>query len=130
MIFSQKSKLIFLQKKIEMFYLLLGISEDITERIESEKKIKESIARYDRLTQTVPGVLYDYVLHKDGRSEMLFMSSKSLEIFETEPELLMKDMSLIWGMIHPDDLERLQNENLTANQSATNFSSEVKFVAD
>ncbi|MBP7280350.1 MAG: PAS domain S-box protein [Leptospiraceae bacterium] len=107
---------------------LLGISEDITERIESEKKIKESIARYDRLTQTVPGVLYDYVLHKDGRSEMLFMSSKSLEIFETEPELLMKDMSLIWGMIHPDDLERLQNENLTANQSATNFSSEVRII--
>jgi PAS domain S-box-containing protein len=107
---------------------LLGISEDITQQKESEKKIKENIERYDRLTKTIPGALYDYVLHKDGRSQMIFISSKCIEIFEVEADIIIKDMSIIWEMIHPDDFERFRNENEFAVRFGNQFHAETRII--
>ncbi len=107
---------------------LLGISEDITLQKESEKKIRENMERYDRLTKTIPGALYDYVLHKDGKSEMVFISSKCVEIFEVEADIIMKDMSVIWEMTHPDDLERFAKENEYAARFKEHFNSEVRII--
>ncbi len=107
---------------------LLGISEDITLQKESEKKIRENIERYDRLTKTIPGALYDYVLHKDGKSEMVFISSKCVEIFEVEADIIMKDISAIWEMIHPDDFERFRNESEFAVRFGNQFHAETRII--
>ncbi len=134
MIDTPKGTRILHTKKLPLFdengkpEYLLGISEDITERKESEKKIRENIERYDRLTKTVPGALYDYVLHHDERSQMIFISSKCVEIFEIEAEEIMKDMSVIWAMTHPDDLERFSKENEYAARFGEHFNSEVRII--
>lgn len=107
---------------------LLGISEDITDKKESEKIIRENIERYHRLTQTVPGALYDYVLHSDGTSQMLFMSAKCNEIFEVEAEDVMKDMTILWNLIHPEDIERFRRESKEAVYSKDHFSIEARFI--
>ena len=120
-------KLTLFDEKGEPEYLL-GISEDITEKKEAEKKIRENIERYDRLTMTVPGVLYDYIMHKDGSSQMIFMSSKCLEVFEVPAEEVMKDMSVIWKMVHPDDLERFLRENEETVRSGNRFNTEIRII--
>jgi PAS domain-containing protein len=120
-------KLTLFDEKGEPEYLL-GISEDITDKKEAEKKIRENIERYDRLTMTVPGVLYDYIMNKDGSSQMIFMSSKCLEVFEVPAEEVMKDMGVIWKMIHPDDLERFLRENEETVRSGNHFNTEIRIL--
>lgn len=107
---------------------LLGISEDITEQKENQKRIQESIELYDRLTSTVPGALYDYVLHDDGRSQMVFISAKAMELFEVDPKEIMKDMNLIWNLFHPDDIERVQMESEYAVRNSDKFSTEARII--
>ena len=77
---------------------------------------------------TVPGVLYDYIMHKDGSSQMIFMSSKCLEVFEVPAEEVMKDMSVIWKMVHPDDLERFLRENEETVRSGNRFNTEIRII--
>lgn len=120
-------KLTLFDEKGEPEYLL-GISEDITDKKEAEKKIRENIERYDRLTMTVPSVLYDYIMNKDGSSQMIFMSSKCLEVFEVPAEEVMKDMGVIWKMIHPDDLERFLRENEETVRSGNHFNTEIRIL--
>ncbi|HNC01595.1 MAG TPA: PAS domain S-box protein, partial [Leptospiraceae bacterium] len=107
---------------------LLGISEDITDKKEAEKTIQENIERYHRLTETVPGALYDYVLHPDGTSQMLYVSPKCLEIFELDPVDVMRDMTILWNLVHPDDIEQFKKDSDEAFHSKDHFSTEVRFI--
>jgi len=75
---------------------------------------------------TAPAVLYEYVLLPDGRSEFLYISPSSKEILGHEPNYFMADMDRMWSLIHPDDLERVKNENLTANKENKIFISYLR----
>lgn len=76
---------------------------------------------------TMPAVLYEYALHEDQSSEFLYVSPTSKEILGQAPEYFVQDMNRFWEMVHPDDLARLQEEDVSANSQNEFFVSEVRF---
>lgn len=84
--------------------------------------------RYERLLNTIPCVLYDYALWPDGRSSFLYISAKCYEIFEIDAARIRSDAAVLWGMVHPDDLERLQRDDYEANRIRSKFKSEVRII--
>ena len=101
---------------------------ELRKRREIEHALQESTQRYEHLISTIPCALYDYVLWPDGRSRFLYMSPHCKNIFEHEAEQIMEDATLLWSMVHPEDIERLKDADRMANQNGESFQSEVRIV--
>ncbi|GAB4254387.1 MAG: hypothetical protein Kow00129_15430 [Thermoleophilia bacterium] len=86
------------------------------------------LARYERLVNTIPCALYDYVRWPDGRSRFLYISPHCRRIFELEAEEIMENQTILWGMVHSEDLKRLDREDRAANETGTLFTSEVRIT--
>lgn len=58
-----------------------------------------------KLTDQVPGVVYQYRLYPDGRSCFPYSSSGMRQIYEVTSEEVREDATPVFGRLHPDDLE-------------------------
>ncbi len=86
---------------------VLGIVEDITEPNQAEESLRQSEARFQRLAENVPGVIYQYCQYPDGTDEMTYVSPRVQELYEFEPETVEPITELIRASIHPDDRSNL-----------------------
>ena len=107
---------------------ILGVSRNIDKRKHIESQLKESKKHYRRISETVPIVLYDYILYPDGSNKFLYVGPTCIEILEIIDKELLSDMNLFWQMIYPDDLQRLKDEDIRANKSRNLFMSEVRII--
>lgn len=110
--------------------------ERLVEELKAEKKIiedrqtalVESQKRYERLLNTIPCAVYDYVRWPDGRTKFIYISSQGKNIFEHDIQLAIEAPDLLWNLVHPDDLERLKKEDLEANIAGEAFQSELRII--
>lgn len=86
-------------KKILGMEYLVAVIHDISEQKLAEIALKESEAKYRRLTENSPEITYIYSLERGA----LYWSSRVKEILGFDPENLKND-SIKWDeAIHPDD---------------------------
>jgi PAS domain S-box-containing protein len=102
---------------------------DITDRKQAEQDLRRSNDRYEQIVNTVPVMLYDYILRPDGVSDFLYVSPKMCrEILELDSEAVLADMDLFWNMAHPQDISRLHQEDVMANLEGKLFYSEFRMI--
>ena len=94
----------------------------------TESTLQQSNSRFQRLAANVPGVLYQYVRHPDGAESFVYVSDRSREIYEAEPEALLQDFSLVWQMIHPDDVDRVRGVNSASAKQLTPIDTEFRLL--
>ncbi len=88
---------------------VLGTYQDISDRKNAELALQASEAKFRRITESVPGMIYRYVLHPDGRDELVYVSPQVQQIFELTPEVVLQDMSCLWARFHPEDIPMIQS---------------------
>ncbi|MDT8444777.1 MAG: PAS domain S-box protein [Desulfuromonadales bacterium] len=94
-----------------------------------EKALLENQQRYERMANTVPVMLYDSFIASDRTSRFFYVApGPCREILELDPDALLKDMSLVWDIVHPDDLARFYQEDIVANKIGKEFLSEVRII--
>lgn len=81
---------------------LMGTHLDVT-----EEKITEH--RLSQLAESLPGIIYTFVMHPDGRYYFTYMSRKVEDFFGLMPEETCRDPELIFQHIHPDDLQSVRD---------------------
>ena len=64
---------------------------------------REITEKYRRFQANIPGMVYLFILHPDGSHSFPYVNSASHQLFDIEPEALMRDGTLLFGLIHPDD---------------------------
>ncbi len=118
----------------ELLYLG-GIAEDVTARkhtecllVEQKKLLELSEAKFERLAANLPGMLYQYVLRPDGSDQFTYVSPKSRQIYECEPAALQQNFQLVWQMMHPDDVQRVQALNQASAQSLEPVKVEFRII--
>lgn len=79
---------------------------DVTARKRAEDKLRESDETLKKLSEQVPGLIYQFQQFPDGRSCIPFASIGSAEIFGLSPEEVMEDASKAFQKIHKDDLAK------------------------
>lgn len=75
---------------------------------------------------TLPMVLYEYVLYNDESSEFLYMSPTVSKMLEHDESHFIADTMNFWEMVHPDDIYKLKTDDNTANKGNEFFKSEIR----
>ena len=84
-----------------------GTDSNITEK----KNLEQTKVNYEllhKLTENVPGAIFQYRLYPDGKSSYLYLSKGIENIYEVSQEDVLQDASLIFKKIHPDDLNMVE----------------------
>ncbi len=77
---------------------------------------------------TMPAVLYEYVLYADGTSELVYMSPTSLDILGHPAEYFIADTERLWAIVHPDDIDLLIAEDVNARNRQDVFVLQVRII--
>ncbi|HEY1479889.1 MAG TPA: EAL domain-containing protein [Gaiellales bacterium] len=81
------------------------LSLDVTERYDSERAVRESTARLDRIASNLPGVVYQVRIDAEGNVSYPYVSDGIRDVVGIEAADLKADPSLLVRLIHPDDLQ-------------------------
>ncbi|MEM9216446.1 MAG: PAS domain S-box protein [Cyanobacteria bacterium P01_F01_bin.150] len=107
---------------------MVGTNLDITKRKEADLALKAAQAQFRHMTENVPGMIYRYVLHPDGRHGLSYVSSQVREIYELDPEVVLQDVSHLQERIHADDRAKTDAVSRHSAEMLTPFTVEHRLV--
>jgi two-component system cell cycle sensor histidine kinase/response regulator CckA len=84
---------------------ILSMAVDTTERWRAEEALEKSEVKYRKIADSIPGVVYQFLLKKDGSYACPFMSESAALILDISVEEIMADAMALFGMIVEEDLD-------------------------
>lgn len=102
----------------------LAASRDALHR--TSAALEQSLATVARVTEAVPGVIFQVTRRPDGRIELPFVSATAHELLGVEPAAVMADPSLLLARVHPESLPVAQRALEAAERERTSFDLELR----
>lgn len=85
-----------------LYSLVLFLAKEMTKRLRrSEEKLR-------RITDAIPGTVYQYRLESNGRQSFLFVSRGAKDLFGVSAEDLERDFQSGWNLLLTEDVPALQ----------------------
>ena len=102
-----------------------GTLNDITERKQAEERLRQAEAKYRTLVERMPAVVY--IQEIGSPDSAMYMSPQIEDLTGYSPEEC-KNPDLRWGMVHPEDRERMQSEDEQTGEPGEVFTTEYRVV--
>ena len=83
--------------------LLARWISSVVERLQQDAEKKVILQRFQKLSERLPGFLYQFQLRPNGSSFFPYASSGIKNIFDVKPEDVALSAQKVFGVIHPDD---------------------------
>ena len=101
---------------------IYGSFQDINDRKESENRLLS-------LSENLPGVVYQYLIHPDGTDSLQHVSGGAEELWGFTANEVMENLSMIWNQIKAGgDFEEVQASILKSIQTKIKWTSRFKYV--
>ena len=84
------------------------LKQELRKRHFVESNLRQSDAQFKALIQNVPAALFRYILYPDGSIHIPYMSPVCEELWEIKVSDVEENAQILWDMVHPDDVEPLQ----------------------
>ncbi len=97
------------------------ILNDITYQRQAEQILSEAHLKFERLTQGLPGVIYEYEEIGEAPNTFRYISEGCKEMFGVTPEETMLNTNLLEEKIHPDDIEDYRQSMQDSKFGAKNW---------
>ena len=85
-----------------------GTVEDISDRVVAREALHRSQRELEQIVALVPGMVYRVIVLPDGDRRATFVSAGVRELFELEPEDVLRDGKIMHRLRHVDDMERMR----------------------
>ncbi len=85
-----------------------GLLLDISDRKATEIALDNAQIQFRRVAENIPGMIFQYVREANGSDRLTYISPKSQDLYDVEPEAAMENSELIWSKICPSDAEILR----------------------
>jgi diguanylate cyclase (GGDEF)-like protein/PAS domain S-box-containing protein len=105
----------------------IAIIDDVSARVEAQEGLAVAEARYRGLVEHVPAVAY--VADWDAHGTLQYVSPQIERLLGWPPEAFLEDQELWYRCIHPDDRERVRQEEERAWASGRQFDLEFRMIA-
>jgi PAS domain S-box-containing protein len=103
------------------------VTQDITERKEAERLLKEAESRLRTLVEHVPAITYTEKV--GGDHALAYVSPQIEKVLGYSPREVMAAPDLWTRMLHPHDKKRVLDENKRANETGYPFTAEYRIFA-
>ncbi len=103
-----------------------GFLVGVTERVETEERLREAEARFRAMVERIPAVTYTDHVGADGVTVMGFVSPQIESILGYRPERFLERADLWFEVMHPDDLARLREIDAFNNSDLEPFEHEYR----
>ncbi len=104
------------------------LEKDRAECKRAEETLQESEDKYRRLAESIPGMVFQYVLHKDGSFSLPYVNDRIMQYAGISPEAAMAEPSRLFTPIHPDDREMIQQAISISARTLRVFSEEHRLI--
>ncbi|MDP1991744.1 MAG: PAS domain S-box protein [Syntrophales bacterium] len=101
---------------------------DVTERKQAAEELAKSHDLLANIARLVPGVIYQYRLHPDGRSAFPYSSPGMNDIYEATPEEVREDAAPVFGRLHPDDYDHVVDAIQKSARTLQTFYCEFRVI--
>lgn len=105
-----------------------GIVQDITDRKQAEREVREREALLRSIYKQIPGTVYRRVLHVDGSSNYVFVSSGASDLLGLSAEELMADPSKFTDSMPADDRERRERAIRNSAETLERYDDEFRYI--
>ena len=90
--------------------------------------LKQSNEMLFKLTEQVPGVVYQYRLYEDGHSCFPYSSPGMIDIYGVTPEEVREDATPVFGRLHPDDFDFIVSSIQESARTMELYHSEFRVI--
>lgn len=84
--------------------------------------------QYRRWEKNIPGMVYQFVLHPDGKYSFIYISDTSREMFGMEPEKVIGDINAVTALMPEDDLDKVKKALANSAQTLKTIQQEARFI--
>jgi len=108
---------------------LKNLNEKLEIKVEARTALlKRTQSRLQKLTDNVPGMIYEYSMKADGNIIFNYVSSGCREILGLEPQILMQDANLAFKNMHPDDISNFIEKGNISAKTLQNLEAEWRYI--
>lgn len=105
------------------------LRQSLDELTYAQEKVAESANQLKSIANNlVNGMIYQVVINEDDSRTFTYLSESVNKFYGCTVEQAMADASLIYGRVHPDDVARLQKEEVEASLKRDVFKTEVRVL--
>ncbi len=105
---------------------MTGTHHDITKQKTLELEIKKSHEKLHKLTENLPGALYQYRLYPSGNSEFIYVSKGIENVYGVSTENVLKDSNTILNYTYPDDKDMFETSVLKSIETMEEWNLEYR----
>ncbi|MDY6783509.1 MAG: PAS domain S-box protein [Cyanobacteriota bacterium] len=114
--------------EIDLLEQLAGQVSIAVAQSEHLEALRMSEARFQRLVANVPGAIYRYQLPSDTPQTFTYLSPAFKEIYEIEPEAVLKDGRKLLAMVYPEDRPTLYEGLRRSRETLLPWHSEHRII--
>ena len=106
-----------------------GLLFDVTDRKQATQALERMNDRFQRLADSVPGVIYQYQIAPGAElGEFLYLSPACREVYEIEPDEGQRNPAALWDLAYPDDLAGIHHSIQAAIAAGTTWQHEYRII--
>ncbi len=107
---------------------LLTVVTDITQQKQAEESLRMSEDRFRRMTNNLPGAVYQFYARPNGEMGLYFLSERAFELLGLENEL-QNFFPLVTSCIVPEDREAFLESIQQAVRTLSRWDHEVRYIS-